>query len=356
MFDKVEDLYALAEGRFLPVGAKQEFKFEDAGYEVPQGGVLYFKGGKFDMDLSGAQVKSFSLSAYSSGQLAGKSIVSQLGKSLQIVRTSTGFDVIGDASIINPFNKIVSKGEISVDFRGMLSRVGKGSDVLLYPATLKFKPGKELKTASAPQDVLRLRAYDEDISFSLCKKVDPEEPSVNVCATKAGKLRIESKNVKGSTVAHLRAYAAKKDESLADIIKELKPAINSRLRNRFVKSICNYNQDLKARDESCGVVKAGEDVYVESLLLGPKKTSLAALELDEALDKVSLESGSADVTSLGATFSVDAETGVIKMPAIHITAGEVDAHQAKIAKLIAQSDMSKAIAAYQDIINDVVHV
>lgn len=318
LFDKIEENIQMTEGRFIPAGDRQTFNFEGRGYEVPKGGVLKYEDGEFDMDLSGAQTAEFSLFTYKEGQLAGTTKVKQLEKErLKIRKTTLGFEVEGNAEIKNQFNRIISKGKITIDHRGILSNVGEHSDVLVYPTSLNLKERKELKSVAAPQETVRLRTKDDKIEFNpTCGKTRPKEPTVNICMRK-GMLRIEAENTDAS-VSHIMSYAAKEDTTMSQIIEEV-PQFNrfgKGMKERIAGTICNYNKAL----EDCGKIEKGTEVYIETALIGPKGKTRRAVEIRETLDALEFEGGG-DVTSLGRTLRVDTKTGILTMPAMQLTAG-----------------------------------
>ncbi len=338
-FDKPKEKTEMTEGRFLPLGEKQEFRFEDAGYEVPQGGVLNYKDGKFDLDLTNAKTKSFSLSTYSKGQIIGSTKATQLGKDMKIRKTLTGFEITGDAEVTNQFNRIISKGKMAVDHRGMLSDIGENSEVLLYPKSLKLAKGKALKNTETPEDVLKItNNRNEPMEFSFaCKSTDAEAPSVNICEEK-GNLRIKTQNAKGTAVSHLKSYTATKDAAMADIMKELKPRANKALLKRFTAAACDdiYNQALRSEDKNCAKIGKSYEMLVPQLLLAPGKKGALGLKILQ--QKIDIESGSADVTGLlGSTVTVDAEDKTVRVPMKGATTDEFAEEQKKrkaIAKLI----------------------
>ena len=338
-FDKPKEKTEMTEGRFLPLGEKQEFRFEDAGYEVPQGGVLSYKDGKFDLDLTNAKIKSFSLSTYSKGQIIGSTTVTQLGKDMKIRKTLDGFEITGDAEVTNQFNRIISKGKMAVDHRGMLSDIGENSEVLLYPKSLKLAKGKALKNTETPEDVLKItNNRNEPVEFSFaCKSTDAEASSVNICEEK-GNLRIKTQNAKGTAVSHLKSYTATKDAAMADIMKELKPRANKALLKRFTAAACDdiYNQALKSEDKNCAKIGKSHEILVPQLLLAPGKNGALGLKILQ--QKIDIESGSADVTGLlGSIVTVDAEDKTVRVPMKGATTDEFVEEQKKrkaIAKLI----------------------
>ena len=348
-FDKPQEKIEMTEGRFLPLGEKQEFRFEDRGYEVPQGGILYYKDGKFDLDLDKAETKSFSMLTYDKGQLIGSTKITKLGKDMKIKKTLDGFEITGDASVENQLNKIKSKGKIQIDARGMLSTVGENSDVLLYPTGLKLPKGRELKSVSAPEDVIRISTKNEPVEFTLCEKLDPELPSANICATKDGGLNMQMSADKGLRISHLKAYTAKKDVAMSEVLPELKPKMNKQLQKRFTNIICDYNQALKDKSKGCNNINSGAEILFEDVLVSSKdKKSKIELEIREKVRRMDIKTGKADVTSLGTTFTFDEEKGYISMPAVHVTGNSNAQNAQKKAYLEAQK---KTLAEVDRILN-----
>ncbi len=338
VFDKPKDKTEMSEGRFVPSGDVQEFKFEDKGYVVPSGGVLHYKDGKFSLDLSQSKIDKFTLNTYNKGSRSGSLTVQKLGE-LDIQNTPAGFEFTGAGKIVSQDSKntVIAKGKITLDSNGEPVRVGERTDALIFSDKIQLAKKGTFKTVEQPKDAVRIKTKDEPVEFSLCGKTDKDLPSINVCSDKEG-FSIESTKPKEFTVSHVKSYTAKKDEPLAAILKELKPKAKPAILGRYHRVICGYNLALKARDKNCADINAGDGLLIEDVLVKPKADTIVKIK-----DRIKVE-GSTDLTSLGTTWSADSKAGTIKTR-MKVDIGQVEVAEKQMAVEGLVIDLSKGVKA-----------
>ncbi len=88
----------------------------------------------------------------------------------------------------------------------------------------------------------------------------------------------------GVAASMLRAYKAKKDTTIGDMVSDIKSGANPMVLNSYVNVICDYNSGLKSRSEKAGIkncadvkVNSGEELFLESILLSPSGGDQAAM-------------------------------------------------------------------------------